>query len=172
MKCAWWCFWITCWVLHVTTKGNKELFSVFTVVWYFNSPKVRKCILLQQLCPSLCDPCFTQHWQTSPFFSNAPYLFHPPKTLEDLWIWVLTCVLGGGAVLLLLCLKHESRLYFMNQGWLFSVGFYGFHSWAVMSHNHCLIFSNQGVTHFAFGLSRLSVKGRQAFFGADTEACC
>lgn len=38
-------------------EGKQTMFTV----WYFNSPKVRKCILLQQLCPSLCDPCFTQH---------------------------------------------------------------------------------------------------------------
>lgn len=40
-------------MVHVTKKGNKQLFSMFTLVWYVNSPTVRKCILLQQLCPSV-----------------------------------------------------------------------------------------------------------------------
>lgn len=109
------------------------------------------------------DPCYTPYCRTSPFFDNT--LPTPPRPFDDVWIWALKCMLEGGAVLLLFCLKQESRLYFMNQGWLFSVDFYGFHSWAGMSHNHHLIFSNQGVTHFALGPSRLSVKGRKPFLG-------
>lgn len=71
----------------------------------------------------------------------APCPFHSPICGADpLMTWGCQKVYIGRSAVTGVWLQKELRLYFMNELSLFSVDFYRFHSWALMSHNHCFDF--------------------------------
>lgn len=103
----------------------------------------------------------------------APCPFHSPICgVDPLMTWGCQKVCIGRSAVTGVWLQKELRLYFMNELSLFSVDFYRFHSWALMSHNHCFDFVKpEGRCILFVDPPGYKWRGGKPFLGVKLKVC-